>query len=139
MANSRIVMGLDDAPMWRSMERGRLELQCCNACSSFRYPPAPVCPQCLAEASTWTPVAGRGRILSWVVFHRKYFDDHVPPYNSVAVQLTEGPIIVSQLQGPQPEGSWIGAEVELAFAEHAGRMQHHLRLVAPPPHPSSAP
>lgn len=138
MANAKVVMGIDDAPMWRSMERQKLELQCCDACASFRYPPAPVCPECLSEKSTWTAVSGRGSILSWVIFHRKYFDDHVPPYNSVAVQLKEGPIVVSQLQGPEPQGSWIGAEVELAYAEHAGRMQHHLRLVSTPSQPGGA-
>jgi uncharacterized OB-fold protein len=130
MANSKIVMGIDDVPMWRSIERGRMELQCCKACAAFRYPPAPVCPQCLETEAAWTPIAGRGRIMSWVVFHRQYFDDHVPPYNSVAVQLPEGPIVVSQLMGTEPEGSWIGHAVEFCYAQHAGRMQHHVRLVS---------
>ena len=128
MANSKIVMGIDDLPMWQSIDRQRLALQCCDACATFRYPPAPLCPGCLSLEATWTPVDGTGTILSWVVFHKKYFDDHLPPYNSVAVQLPEGPILISQLQGPQPEGNWIGREVVFVYAEHAGRMQHHVRL-----------
>lgn len=128
MANSKIVMGIDDLPMWQSIDRQGLELQCCDACATFRYPPAPLCPGCLSLEATWTPVDGTGTILSWVVFHKKYFDDHLPPYNSVAVQLPEGPIVISQLQGPQPEGNWIGREVVFVYAEHAGRMQHHVRL-----------
>ncbi len=132
MANSRAIKGIDDVPMWASMERGRLELQRCDDCSAFRYPPAPVCPKCLSAHATWTPVSGKGTILSWVIFHRKYFDDHVPPYNSTAVQLDEGPIIVTQLQGPEPEGSWIGRRVELAYGEHAGRIQHHALLTDEP-------
>ena len=79
MANSKIVMGIDDLPMWQSIDRQRLALQCCDACATFRYPPAPLCPTCL-------------------------------------------------LQGPQPEDNWIGREVVFAYAEHAGRMQHHVRL-----------
>jgi uncharacterized OB-fold protein len=129
MANSKPVISIDDMPMWASMERDALELQCCDQCNTFRYPPAPVCPECLSEAVTWTPVSGKGRVLSWVIFHRKYFDDHVPPYNSVAVLLEEGPIIVSQMEGEKPPGSWIGEQVELAYGEHAGRRQHHLRWV----------
>lgn len=128
MANSKIVMGIDDKPLWQSITRKRMELQCCNTCATFRYPPAPLCANCLALESTWTAISGKGTILSWVVFHRKYFDDHVPPYNSVAVLLPEGPIVVSQLEGPEPEGSWIGQAVEFCYAEHAGRMQHHVRL-----------
>jgi uncharacterized protein len=130
MANSKPVLGIDDLPMWASMERGRLELQRCNDCGSFRYPPAPVCPKCLSVAATWTPLSGQGQILSWVVFHKKYFDNHPPPYNSVAVQLQEGPIIVTQLEGPEPAGSWIGQPVVLGYSEHTGRMRHHARIAA---------
>lgn len=128
MANSKAIMGINDVPMWESMQRERLELQCCDACAAFRYPPASVCPECLSEQATWKAVSGTGTILSWVIFHRKYFDDHPPPYNSVAVRLAEGPIIVSQLEGTEPEGSWIGKSVQLAYGEHAGRIQHHVRL-----------
>ena len=131
MANSKAVLGLDDLPMWASMKAGKLQLQRCDQCGHFRYPPAPVCPQCLSARATWTAVSGKGTVLSWVVFHKKYFDDHVPPYNSVAVQLEEGPIIVTQLQGPEPEGSWIGEPVELGYAEHIGRIQHFARWCAP--------
>lgn len=129
MANSKPVISINDVPMWASMERGALALQCCDQCNTFRYPPAPVCPECLSETATWKPVSGKGSVLSWVIFHRKYFDDHIPPYNSVAVRLEEGPIIVSQLKGDEPPGSWIGETVALAYGEHAGRQQHHLTWV----------
>jgi len=135
MANSKIVMGIDDIPMWASIDRHRLELQTCDDCGAIRYPPAPVCPKCLSEKATWTAVSGEGTIISWVVFHRKYFDDHPPPYNSTAVELDEGPIIVTQLQGDEPEGSWIGKRVRLGYAEHAGRTQHFARLIATPAGP----
>ncbi|MFL9926351.1 OB-fold domain-containing protein [Herbaspirillum lusitanum] len=128
MANSKAVMGINDAPMWESMKHEKLALQQCDACASFRYPPASACPECLSEKASWKPVSGKGTILSWVIFHRKYFDDHVPPYNSVAIRLPEGPIIISQLQGEEPKGSWINREVELAYGEHAGRMQHYVKL-----------
>jgi uncharacterized OB-fold protein len=128
MANSKVVMGIDDVHMWEAMKQGRLELQRCDNCHAWRYPPAPICPKCLSEKSTWTPVSGEGTIMSWVVFHKKYFDDHLPPYNSVAVELDEGPIVVSQLQGREPEGSWIGERVTFGFAEHAGRIQHYIIL-----------
>jgi uncharacterized OB-fold protein len=129
MANSKVIMGIDDAPMWKAMEAGRLELQRCDECGTVRYPPGPICPHCLSEKATWTVMSGQATIISWVVFHKKYFDDHPPPYNSVAVRLNEGPIVVSQLQGPEPEGSWIGRRVMFDFGEHAGRTQHFLRLL----------
>ncbi len=131
MANSKIVLALEDRPMWASIKRHRLELQKCESCGHVRYPPASVCPECLSDHATWQPVSGEGTIISWVVFHKKYFDDHPPPYNSAAVRLDEGPIVVTQLVGTEPEGSWIGRRVRLDYVEHAGRTQHAARLIAP--------
>jgi uncharacterized OB-fold protein len=131
MGISKIVMALDDKPMWASIEAHRLELQKCTQCGEFRYPPAPVCPHDLNDQVVWTAVSGKGTIISWVIFHRQYFEDHVPPYNSTAVRLDEGPIIVTQLQGEEPEGSWIGERVELTYGEHAGRTQHFARWLKP--------
>jgi uncharacterized OB-fold protein len=128
MATSKPVMGLYDKPMWESMKAGRLELQKCRSCGKFRYPPAPICAHCLSMEYDWTPVSGKGKILSWVIFHRQYFEDFPAPFNCVAVQLEEGPIIVTNLKGDEPKGSWIDAKVELAYAEHAGRMQHYVQM-----------
>ena len=66
----------------------------------------------------WRAVSGGAEILSWVIFHRKYFDDFPPPYNAIAVRLDEGPILISNLVGPVPEASWIGRRVELCYSEH---------------------
>ena len=52
-----------------------------------------------------------------MVFHRQYFENFPPPYNSVAVQLQEGPIVVSNLVGEEPKGNWIGRNVEVTYAE----------------------
>jgi uncharacterized OB-fold protein len=129
MGESQRVETLYDRPMWESMQRGRLELQSCAACGRFRYPPGPACPHCGSLDYRWKAVAGRGSILSWVVFHRQYFEDHPPPYNAVAVALDEGPIIVSNLVGEEPAGSWIGAKVMLDYRPHRGQMQHVVRLI----------
>jgi uncharacterized protein len=129
MGVSQRVITLYDQPMWDSIARQRLELQQCASCRRFRYPPGPTCLYCLAMESNWVPVSGRGTILSWVVFHRQYFEDFSPPYNAVAVQIAEGPIVVSNLIGDEPEGSWIGAEVEFVYRQHAGRTQHAVKLI----------
>ena len=117
MANSRAVISMYDEPMWASIRAQRMELQQCSSCARFRYPPAPTCPHCLSMDYGWKPVSGRGQILSWVVFHRQYFDNYKPPYNVVAVQLEEGPIVMSNLIGPEPSGSWIGKPVALCYED----------------------
>ncbi len=128
MSRSQPAVSLYDVPMWDSIERHALALQRCSACARFRYPPGPACPYCLGLESVWAPVSGRGKILSWVVFHRQYFDDYPPPYNAAAVELEEGPIVVTNLVGPEPAGSWIGAEIDLCYEVHDGRTLHRARL-----------
>ena len=115
MAPRRAIVSMYDKPMWASVDANRMELQQCSSCQQFRYPPAPTCPHCLSMDYKWKPVSGRGKILSWVVFHREYLDDYKPPYNVIAVQLEEGPIVMSNLSGPEPGGTWIDMPVEMIY------------------------
>lgn len=115
-ATPRPVLGLYDRPMWDSIRAHRFALQRCKACGTFRYPPAPVCAGCLGAEADWVPVAGGGEITSWVVFHRGYLPAYPPPYNVITVRLDEGPMMVSNLEGREPEGSWIGQRVQLTYA-----------------------
>jgi uncharacterized protein len=116
MAQAR---GLYDAPMREAFANRRMLLQCCRGCGAHRYPPAPVCPKCLQPAHEWLEIAGVGSIVSWAIFHKQYLPAYPVPYNVIVVQLAEGPMMVSNLEGPVPEGSWIGRSVELAWSETA--------------------
>jgi uncharacterized OB-fold protein len=109
------VMGLYDAPMWRSIRDHALELQHCASCDTTLYPPAPVCPHCLSGALEWRPVSGRGTVMSWVVYHKTYLDAYPAPYNVIAVRLDEGAVLISNLEGASPEASWIGERVRMIY------------------------
>lgn len=129
MGISREIMTIYDQPMWDSIKQRDLRLQRCAECATTRYPPAACCPTCLSMQAEWISLEGRGKILSWVVFHRKYFDDFVPPYNSIAVQLAEGPIMISNLAGDVPDGSWIGCDVELCYIDTGVRVLPQFKLL----------
>lgn len=110
------VMGLFDRPMWESIGQGRMQLQCCNHCGAFQYPPAPGCASCLSMDLSWKPVSGQGRILAWTIFHKQYLPAYPAPYNVIAVALAEGPVMVSNLEGAMPDEDSIGRPVELRYA-----------------------
>lgn len=112
----RPVMGLYDGPMWASINARAMQLQRCDDCGNWMYPPGPSCPACLSTKLSWTPISGRGRILSWVVFHRHYLPAYPPPYNAIAVRLEEGPTMISNLEGAMPDDTSIGREVRLVCA-----------------------
>jgi len=54
--------------------------------------------------------------MSWVIFHRTYLPAYPAPYNAITVRLDEGPVMVSNLEGPTPAGSWIGERVRLCYS-----------------------
>lgn len=124
MGPSRPIVGHYDKPMWDAFARGAFVVQQCTACGTTRYPPGPACPECLSCDAVFEEVKGGGEILSWVRFHRPYFSDHLAPYNAVAVRLDEGPIVITNLLGEEPEGSWIGRRVRFSVVEQNGRAQH---------------
>ncbi len=129
MGASKEILTIYDVPMWDSIKARAMALQKCPSCSTMRYPPSPCCPKCLNMDAAWTPLKGQGTILSWVIFHRKYFDDFPPPYNAIAVRLEEGPIMISNLVGDEPEGSWIGRAVEICYTDTGVRVVPQFRLL----------
>ena len=116
-ATPQPVMGLYDRTMWDSIRERRMCLQRCRACGSFQYPPGPGCIACGSEEQDWTPLSGDGTILSWEIFRRQYLPAYPAPYNVIAVRLAEGPVMISNLEGAQPEGSWIGRAVRLVYVD----------------------
>jgi uncharacterized OB-fold protein len=108
------VLALYDRPMWAYLEeKGALHLQCCSACAAWRYPPGPVCPDCLSPEAEWRAVSAGGEILSWVMFQKQYLPEYPAPYNVIAVRLDEGPIMISNLTEDPVGGSVIGRRVTL--------------------------
>ena len=57
---------------WKAAREHRLEIQRCDACGQFWFPPSQSCPHCQASNFTWTPVSGRGKVFSFVTYHRVY-------------------------------------------------------------------
>lgn len=115
------VLGHYDEPFWRHMQDdGRMHLQCCNDCGTWRYPPGPVCHACLSPSSEWKPVSGGGELLSWVTFHKQYLPAYPAPYNVIAVRLDEGPTLISNLiEDPEPGDRPIGRRVRLTLVAMA--------------------
>jgi uncharacterized OB-fold protein len=107
----------DNRPFWEATRRHELRLQRCRACDRFRYPPAPVCPQCLAEDAEWTRVSGRGTVSTFVVFHKVYFPAFAAdvPYNVVQVELEEGPRLTANLVDVPNDQIRVGMPVEVVF------------------------
>jgi uncharacterized OB-fold protein len=107
----------ENRPFWEAAKRHELCLQRCADCRRFRYPPAPVCPECLSAHAAWTRVSGRGTVTTWVVFHKRYFPSFADeiPYNVVQVELEEGPRLTANVVGIANDRLIVGLPVEVVF------------------------
>ena len=107
----------DGAPYWEGCRQGELRVQRCDACRHLRFPPALVCPKCLAAEHTWVPLSGRGTIWSFIIVHRPqhpaFFAD--APYNVAIVELAEGLRLMTNVVGCRPDQVRIGMPVEVVF------------------------
>lgn len=89
----------DSAPFWEACGRHELLAQRCDDCGAWRFPPRPMCPGCNSFASSWTALAGRGRVWSWVVAHPPLLPAFaaLAPYVVAVVELEEGIRMVGRL------------------------------------------
>jgi uncharacterized OB-fold protein len=110
-------------PYWDALKQGRLTFQRCRHCGHAWLPPRAECPECLEAGWEWTTASGKGRVVSWVVYHHAYheaFRDRLP-YNVALVELDEGPRLISNIVNPEHAGG-IRAEraVQLHIADEHG-------------------
>jgi uncharacterized OB-fold protein len=108
-------------PYWDALQRGRLVYQRCRRCAHAWLPPREECPECLHPDWEWTQASGRGRVVSWVVFHRAYHEAFASriPYNVSLVELEEGPRLLTNIVNPA-KGIAAGREVRLMIEEEQG-------------------
>ena len=104
-------------PYWEGAKRHELLLQKCQECGHYRYPPGETCPSCLSDKLEWVKVSGRGSVYTWTVFHQAYhpaYKDDIP-YAVVAVELEEGPRMITNLVNCRIEDIKVGMPVEVVF------------------------
>ncbi len=107
----------DSRPFWKSCQAHQMALQQCGGCGRFRFPPRLVCPHCLSEEASWTPVGGGGRVYVSLVMYRppnSAWEGDVP-YNLSMVELEEGVRLWSNVVGCDPETVQIGDRVQLQY------------------------
>lgn len=97
-------------PYWQALSEGRLVFQRCS-CGHAWLPARRHCPACLGSDLQWEQASGKGRLLSWVVYHTSYHEAFASrlPYNVAIVELDEGPRLITnmidacdQLRGDAP-------------------------------------
>ena len=104
-------------PYWDNALKHKLSVQYCTECGHQHFPASPVCPSCLSDLQDWKIVSGKATLISWVKFHRAYWDGYRMelPYDVCLVQIDEGPLLLSNFHGPVPANVHAGMKMRAVF------------------------
>ncbi|MCB1746181.1 MAG: OB-fold domain-containing protein [Gammaproteobacteria bacterium] len=103
------------APYHAALAERRLLIKRCAECGKPHFYPRPYCPFCLGDKTEWEQASGAGTVYSWSVERRAK-----PPYVIAFVTLAEGPTLLTNLVGIEPDAVAIGQAVTLDFEERDG-------------------
>jgi uncharacterized OB-fold protein len=110
------------APFWQGLREGRLQVQRCARCATWRFGPEWICYRCHAFDFAWEAVEPRGHIYSW---ERVWHPSHPSlaarvPYLVVLVELPAagGIRMLGNLLGDPMQPVAIGAAVQGVFEPH---------------------
>lgn len=92
-AGTAPVVHPETAEFWAAIEDGAFRLQRCTGCGTVRFPPAPVCWQCLGTGCTLADVSGQGTVAVSIVVERVTSGSvwaGLVPYRTGLVDLAAG-------------------------------------------------
>ena len=107
----------ESVPYWKAAKRHKLAIPHCKSCGHYWFPPSQRCTNCLSADMEWAEVSGRGKVYSFVTFHRVFhpaFEEEVP-YVVALVELEEGPRMLTNVIGIPPEEVRCEMKVKVTF------------------------
>jgi len=92
-----------------NLAKGVFRIQQCRDCGSHVFYPRQLCNHCGSSELKWVDVTGRGTVYSTSTVRRR--PEKGGDYNISLIDLEEGPRMMSQVMGMDPEDVVIGMEV----------------------------
>ncbi len=111
----------ESEPFWNACRAGELHLQRCAACERWQFYPRLVCTACGSRDLAWRRASGRARLTTYTIVRRAVsaaYEDDVP-YVVALVELEEGPTMMSNVIGCDPDALAIGMALEVTFQPYS--------------------
>jgi uncharacterized OB-fold protein len=101
------------SPYWEAAARGEVLYQACPACGNRQFYPRALCTACAAEPE-WRVASGRGTVHTFTVIRQNWAQpfNELAPYVVAMVDLEEGPRMMTNITGCDPDEVRIGMAVE---------------------------
>ncbi len=109
-------MNPDSKPFWDATADDKLLLPKCDKCSTVIWYPREFCPACGSLEVSWITASGKGSVYSFSIVRKgEAMYGAAAPYVLAYVELDEGPRIMTNIVGCEPESVKIGQEVSVVF------------------------
>lgn len=104
-------------PFWAATREKRFLYQWCTACAAPVFYPREVCPGCLGSSLEWREASGRATVYTFSNVHRPQMPNFIlpAPYTVALVELEEGPRIMTNIVGCDPEEVAVGMAVRVTW------------------------
>ena len=110
---------LETQPYWDAAREGKLLIKRCAACGRAHFYPRPFCPHCWSDDVEWEQASGRATLYTFTIVRRNDlppFPERVP-YVAAVVDLAEGPRMMTNVEGCEPDEVEIGMALTVAFRD----------------------
>ena len=103
-------------PYWKATHDGRLLIQRCRPNGHHQLYPRWRCLRCRGEVD-WVEAGGRGTVYSFTIIRQNFSRSfrHLIPYVVALVDLDEGPRLMTNLVGIEPDDVRIGMRARARF------------------------
>jgi uncharacterized OB-fold protein len=107
----------ESQPFWDAAKEGKFLIQRCNACGDVHHYPRPFCPSCWSDDVSWQEASGKATLYTWSTV---FVNDLPPfgerlPYIAAAVDLEEGPRVMTNIVGAEPDTLSVGMALVVDF------------------------
>jgi hypothetical protein len=107
----------ESQPFWDAARERRLLIQRCGACGVAQHYPRALCATCWSDQVAWEEASGRATLYT---FSTVFVNDLPPfadrlPYVAAAVDLEEGPRLMTNIVGTEPGDLRVGMPVVVDF------------------------
>lgn len=101
---------------WEAAAEGRLLIRECADCGTAYFYPRTPCPECFSMDTEWVEASGEGTVYTYTITrqHHGAFGEHTP-YVYAYVELDEGPRVMTDVVGTDPDDVSVGQAVEVVF------------------------
>jgi uncharacterized OB-fold protein len=109
----------ESQPFWDAARDHHLMIQRCGACGAAQHYPRALCATCWSDQVVWEEASGRGTLYTFSIVYMNDlppFNDRLP-YVAAAVDLPEGPRLMTNVVGADPAELRVGMPLVVDFVQ----------------------